>query len=171
MTVCTMKRHEKYMEIALQQARKALAVGDFPVGCVIEYQDEIVATGRRSNSFGKVNEMDHAEIVALRALLDSERPLDRQGITVYSTMEPCLMCFSTLLVNGIRKIVYSYEDAMGGGTNLPLASLSPLYCDLKVEITGGVLRHKGLAVFKDFFANPNNDYLTDSLLAVYTLKQ
>lgn len=166
-----MNRHEKYMAIALEQARQALAGGDFPVGCVVEYQDEVVATGKRSNSFGKVNEMDHAEMVALRALLDSERRIDIGEVTVYSTMEPCLMCYATLLVNGVRKIVYSYEDAMGGGTNLPLQLLSPLYSNLKVEITGDVLRDKGLSLFKEFFANPANDYLTGSLLARYTLDQ
>ncbi len=159
------------MEIALHQARQALALGDFPVGCVFEYRDEIVATGRRFNSFGRVNEMDHAEMVALRALFDSDRRLDISEITVYSTMEPCLMCFATLLVNGVRKIVYSYEDAMGGGTNLPLRALSPLYRDLEVEITGAILREQGLALFKEFFADPENNYLADSLLAAYTLKQ
>lgn len=166
-----MTKHEKYMEAALQQARKALSVGDFPVGCVLEYQGEIVATGRRCNSFGKVNEMDHAEMVALRALLDSERQIDIKEVTLYSTMEPCLMCFSTLLVNGVRKIAYSYEDAMGGGTNLPLQLLSPLYCELEVEIISGILREKGLGLFKDFFSNPDNDYLQNSLLATYTLNQ
>ena len=166
-----MKRHEKYMEIALIQARQALFGGEFPVGCVFEYEDEVLITGRRCNSFGKVNEMDHAEMVALRALLDSERQIDIGKVTVYSTMEPCLMCYATLLVNGVRKIVYSYEDAMGGGTNLPLQVLSPLYRDLNVEITGSILREKGLSLFKEFFANPENDYLADSLLARYTQKQ
>ncbi len=155
----------------MQQAREALTAGDFPVGCVFEYQDKIIATGRRFNSFGKVNEMDHAEMVALRTLLDSERRIDFEKVTVYATMEPCLMCFSTLLVNGIRKIAYSYEDAMGGGTNLPLQVLSPLYCGLKVEITGGILREQGLTLFRDFFLNPDNDYLKNSLLARYTLNQ
>lgn len=166
-----MQRHEKYMEIALEQARQALTGGDFPVGCVIEYQEEIIATGKRCNSFGKVNEMDHAEMVALRVLLDSAQDIDIAQVTVYSTMEPCLMCFATLLVNGVRKIVYSFEDAMGGGTNLPLGLLSPLYSNLKVEITGGVLRPQGLSLFKEFFANPENDYLAGSMLAKYTLDQ
>ncbi len=166
-----MNKHEEYMETALDQARQALAGGDFPVGCVIEYQDKIVATGRRCNSFGKVNEMDHAEMVALRALLECEQEIDIAEATVYATMEPCLMCFATLLVNGVRKIAYCYEDAMGGGTNMPLQLLSPLYKDLKVEITRGVLREQGLILFKEFFANPGNEYLAGSLLAEYTLKQ
>ena len=166
-----MTDHEKYMQIAMQEARKALSAGDFPVGCVLVYRDQIVATGRRCNSFGKVNEMDHAEMVALRALLGREQWLDVGEVTLYATLEPCLMCFATLLGNGVGKVVYSYEDAMGGGTNLPLAALSPLYRDLKVEVTAGVLREEGLAMFKDFFANPDNDYLRDSLLAAYTLSQ
>ncbi|EKD38805.1 MAG: CMP/dCMP deaminase zinc-binding protein [uncultured bacterium] len=166
-----MKQHEKYMEMALQQAREALAIGDFPVGCVIEYDGEIVASGRRSNSFGQMNEIDHAEILALRALLAGSRKIAFDRVTVYSTMEPCLMCFATMLVNGVRKFVYSYEDAMGGGTNLPLPQLSPLYRDMNVLVVGGVLRGSSLALFKKFFSSPDCQYLQSTLLAAYTLNQ
>lgn len=166
-----MKKHEFYMASALQQAREALAAGDFPVGCVIECSGEIIASGRRCHSFGQVNEIDHAEITALRALLARDTPVALDRVTVYSTMEPCLMCFSTLLVNGVRSFVYSYEDAMGGGTNLPLPLLSPLYRQLRPTIVGAVLRSQSLALFKEFFSLPQCQYLQNSMLADYTRQQ
>jgi len=159
------------MESALQQAREALAAGDFPVGCVIECGGEIIASGRRCQSFGQVNELDHAEIIALRALLSRNTPVALDRVTVYSTMEPCLMCFSTLLVNGVRRFVYSYEDIMGGGTNLPLPLLSPLYQELRPTITGAILRIQSLALFKEFFSSPQCQYLRNSMLADYTRQQ
>ena len=166
-----MRIHEKFMHAALQQARDAMACGDFPVGCVIECDGEIVASGKRSNSFAHVNEMDHAEITALRNLLAADSPVMIDKVTVYSTMEPCLMCFSTLLVNGVRRFVYSYEDVMGGGTNLPLSLLSPLYRDLQLTIIGSVRRTESLELFKAFFSSPECQYLKNTLLADYTLQQ
>jgi tRNA(adenine34) deaminase len=165
------KHHEKYMTMAIAQAREALAAGEFPVGCVFEYDGNIVASARRSNSFGRTNEIDHAEILALRALLAGNREIEIDRVTVYSTMEPCLMCFATMLVNGVRRFAYSFEDAMGGGTNLPLQLLSPLYREMNVVVAGGILRRKSLALFKEFFSSPDCAYLQDSLLASYTLNQ
>ena len=166
-----MSKHDKYMAMALSHAREALAAGEFPVGCVIEYEGQIVASGRRNNSYGKANEIDHAEILALRELISGDRTIDPGRVTVYSTMEPCLMCFATMLVNGIRSFVYSYEDAMGGGTNLPLHLLSPLYRDMSISVEGKILREKSLVLFKEFFSSASCKYLQDTLLATYTLSQ
>jgi len=168
----TVLQDEKYMHIALQEARVSLDKGEFPVGCIMAQDGEVVARGMRSNSQGDdANEMDHAEISALRRLLTVSPEIDPGGVTVYSTMEPCLMCYTTMLLNGIRRFVWAYEDVMGGGTTLDLGSLKPLYKEMSVEVVPEVCRAESLAMFKKFFSNPDYDYWRDSLLAKYTLEQ
>ena len=163
------------MEEALTEATEALARGEFPVGCVIAHQERVVARGRRQQSGGQatlpVNEVDHAEILALRDLLHNHPEIRVSEVTVYATMEPCLMCYATLLISGVHTIVYAYEDAMGGGTTLPLEQLRPLYRGMEITVIPHVLREKSLHLFKQFFKAGGNPYLADTLLAEYTLAQ
>jgi tRNA(adenine34) deaminase len=167
-----MGKHENFMKAALDEARQALIAEEFPVGCVMVHDGEILTNGHRINSNGPTeNELDHAEVVALRKLFAIHPAIDRGEITVYSTMEPCLMCYVTLLLNGIRKIVYGFEDVMGGGTNLDLQQLNPLYRDMEIELIPHVMRSDSLELFKEFFKNPDNTYWQDSPLAQYILAQ
>lgn len=164
-------RHEQFMRQALVEARAALVRGEFPVGCVIVHDGAVIASGARENSGGYGNELDHAEILALRNLQRLAPAVDLARVTVYSTMEPCLMCYATMLVNNVGRVVYGYEDVMGGGTGLPLASLAPLYAGRRIEIVGPVLRRECLELFQEFFRDRDNAYLQGSLLASYTLAQ
>ena len=162
--------HEHSMDAALNEARAALAAGEFPVGCVFVADGAIVARGHRENSGedGR-NEIDHAEVLTLRHLLAIRPAIDPGAVTVYSTMEPCLMCFSTLLLSGVRNFVWAYEDVMGGGTNLPLSMLNPLYRGMEVHLLDQVRRDESLRLFQQFFRT--GSYWQDSLLARYTLAQ
>ena len=164
-------RHEHFMRQALVEARKALDRREFPVGCVIVHNDSVIVTGARENSAGQSNELDHAEIVALRALFDVAPRIDLNRVTVYTTMEPCLMCYATMLVSNIGGVVYGYEDVMGGGTGLTLSSLAPLYAGRRIKVVGSVLRPDCLDLFRAFFRDRDNTYLRDSFLARYTLAQ
>lgn len=165
------REHEPYMSLALEEAQKALDQGEFPVGCVLVHQGRVVAAGGRENSGVDGNEFDHAEIVALRRLLKTEPSLDFSEVAVYSTLEPCLMCYTTLILNGFRTIVYGYEDVMGGGSKLELQRLSPLYASMQVKVIPGVLRPACLDLFQRFFQDEKNDYWRDSALSQYTLDQ
>jgi tRNA(adenine34) deaminase len=160
----------EYMQEALREAQMALQHNDFPVGCVIANNDGIIARGRRLNSSVK-NELDHAEIMALRELNLNHPEKSGEKLIAYSTMEPCLMCFSAMLLNNVRTVVYSYEDVMGGGTNLVLEQLKPLYAAMTIEIIPGVLRSESLKLFQQFFSEDSSGYWQDSLLAQYTLAQ
>jgi tRNA(adenine34) deaminase len=164
--------YEHYMRTALELAEQALAKGEFPVGCVISYQGKIITSAARKNTQGDVkNELDHAEMVALRRLSELGQDIDISQLIVFCTMEPCLMCLGALILNGVRKIVYAYEDVMGGGTSCELTSLKPLYRNNRITIVADILRNESLQLFKTFFTDPNNNYWKDSLLAQYTLRQ
>ncbi len=159
------------MQLALQQAATALEQGEFPVGCIIVCKDRVVSDGHRVNTASSIGgECDHAEIVALRRLGGSPAVFDPADLTVYVTLEPCLMCFGAILIHGIRKIVYAYEDVMGGGTGCALGPLPPLYQG-ELEIIKGVLRSQSLKLFKEFFAGSENAYLQNTLLCRHVLEQ
>ncbi len=163
------KDHE-FMGMALDMAASALDNGQFPVGCVIVKDDSVVSHGQRRHSRGReANELDHAEIIALRGL---DLPLDRRdGMTLYSTMEPCLMCFATIILNRIKRVVFAYEDIMGGGTSIDLRHSAPLYRDAGMTVVAGVRRDESLDLFARFFRDPANDYWQGSHLSEYTLRE
>lgn len=164
--------YEYFMKTALDRAEQALADGEFPVGCVMVHQSKILVTGiRRGTIGGSGNEIDHAEMVALRHLIDFGEQINAGEITVFCTMEPCLMCYSALILAGIGKIVYAYEDVMGGGTECELAKLKPLYQSSPIRVVPHVLRAESLRIFKSYFSNPTNTYWKQSLLAEYTMRQ
>jgi len=167
--------HQRFMNEALAEASLALSLGEFPVGCVVVYRGQIIARGRRQGSGGQdqqpANEIDHAEVLALRQLIAHHPQVPLGDVVVYATLEPCLMCYATLIISGVRQIVYAYEDAMGGGTGVRLDQLPPLYQAMTVSVTPHVRREESLRLFKQFFAADHSTYLTGTMLADYTLAQ
>jgi tRNA(adenine34) deaminase len=164
--------NEYFMKIALEEAQTALTAGEFPVGCVMVQDKKILASGaRRGTTGGYPNEIEHAELVALRRLFRLNLQMNMREVTVFSTLEPCLMCFGALMISGIGKLVFAFEDPMGGGTQCDVAKLTPLYQSNQMAIIPGILRNESLKMLKAFFSEPKNTYLKESLLAAYTLDQ
>jgi tRNA(adenine34) deaminase len=164
--------YEYFMQKALSQARNALSAGEFPVGCVVVREDRILTTGARKGTAGNIpNEIDHAEMIALKRLADLEINRDNKKIILFTTLEPCLMCLGALILSGISEIVYAYEDIMGGGLSCDLKNLMPLYKNSRISVVSNILRKESLELFQAFFNNSENSYWQGSLLADYTLRQ
>jgi len=167
------------MELALSEAARALKEGEFPVGCVIIFNGDVVASGSRKGtaSHGKrPGEIDHAEIRALRAL--EKVTTHHKGIDIvpeecllYCTMEPCLMCFGAIILSGIKRVVYAFEDPMGGGTSCDIERLPTLYRNSGITVVPHVLRAESLKLFARFFSREDNQYWRNSSLEQYTLEQ
>ena len=163
--------YEYFMRKALNLAEKALSKGEFPVGCVMVYQNKVLVTGSRIHSKGTIiNETDHAEIIALRQLAQ-KKDVEKSKVSVFCNLEPCLMCYGALILSGIGEIVYAYEDVMGGGTCCDLSILTPLYRNARISLTPNILRNESLKLFKTYFSNPETNYLQDSLLGTFTFSQ
>ena len=163
-----------YMELALEQAKKAFDMGEFPVGCVIVQNGKVIASGaRKGTTSGKpfFSEIDHAEIRALKYLERTDIQFEPEKSILFCTMEPCLMCFGAIILSGIKKIVYAYEDPMGGGTTCDLKKMPLLYQKSKIDVVSGVLRQKSLDLFYNFFNKETNLYWKNSYLEIYTLDQ
>ena len=164
--------NDTFMKKALELAEDALARGEFPVGCVMVHRENILVTGARKGTSGDDrNELDHAEMVALRHLIELEYPVSPAEITAFCTMEPCLMCYAALMLAGIGKIVYAYEDVMGGGCQCERSRMNPLYKNSPITVVAEVLRTESLKLFQAYFSDPANSYWKNSLLAEYTLAQ
>ncbi|MCK5097736.1 MAG: nucleoside deaminase [Desulfobacteraceae bacterium] len=162
------------MGLALEKARAAFVNGEFPVGCVVVLDNRVIADSSRQGTSGdrkKFSEIDHAEIICLKNIEKAEIIDDLSNAVLFCTMEPCLMCFGAIILAGIRKIVYAYEDPMGGATCCDLNQLPLLYKKSKIEVVSGIMRDKSLNLFCQFFKKNGNQYWKDSLLEIYTIEQ
>lgn len=162
------------MGLALQKAEEAFLNDEFPVGCVVIQDNRVIADSSRQGTSGNRNrfsEIDHAEITCLKSIEKADAEKDLSESVLFCTMEPCLMCLGAIILSGIKKIVYAYEDPMGGGTSCDLKQLPILYKNSDIEIISGVMREQSLSLFYKFFKKDTNNYWKNSLLETYTIKQ
>lgn len=139
------------MRMALEQAERARALGEVPVGAVIVRDGQVIATGY-NHPIACHDPTAHAEIIALRSASASEENYRLPGCTLYVTLEPCAMCSGAMMHARIARIVYGAREPKTGvaGSVLDLFSYTQLNHHAVVE--GGVLEEECSQVLKDFFA-------------------
>jgi tRNA(adenine34) deaminase len=110
-----MSKDEQFMRRAIDVALRAEREGNQPVGAVITLGDEVVAEGGASVLLPKFDGTRHAEMEALRAVPEDLWDTS-QEMSIYTTLEPCLMCFASILIHGIGRIVFGASDSHGGAS-------------------------------------------------------
>lgn len=136
----------EYMQIALELAKKSLKNGDVPVGAVIVNNGEIISKGY--NQKEKNNSViDHAEILAIKKACKKIKKPRLDGMTLYTTKEPCLMCMGVILSSRINKIVFGASDSRFGTIHLAHEN----NFNHKCEYVGGVLENECSEIISHFF--------------------
>lgn len=143
---------ERFMRLALEQARRAAQAGEVPIGAVVVHAGEVVASAFNRRELAH-DPSAHAEFAAMTA---AARALDRwrlTGCTVYVTLEPCLMCAGLMVNSRIDRCVFGAPDPKGGA----LGTLYDVSDDARLnhafEVTPGVLEDECGEVLRAFFAD------------------
>lgn len=105
--------HEDYMKEALDLARKALLKGEVPVGAIIVLNNKIIGRGY-NQSIATNDPSAHAEVVALRDAGNTCKNYRLNKATIYTTLEPCLMCTGALIHSRIKDVIFSTRDPKSG---------------------------------------------------------
>ncbi|MFA5430970.1 MAG: nucleoside deaminase [Candidatus Omnitrophota bacterium] len=149
---------ERFMKLAISEARKNIkSMTGGPFGACIVKNGRVIAVAR--NSVLKNDATCHAEINAIRAASKKLGKYDLSGCVIYSTTEPCPMCFSAIHWARIKTIIFGTRtsDAKKIGfneLNIPAAKLASMG-KLKIKITGGVLLDECRELFCDWAARKN----------------
>ena len=144
------KPDELWMEEALREAQRALAMGEVPVGAVVVHEGRIIGRGC-NRPIGANDPTAHAEILALREAghtIGNYRLLD---CDLYVTVEPCAMCSGAITHARIRRLIYGCEDAKAGAVHSMLQLLNHPKLNHQVEVTSGVLAARCMDLLQTFF--------------------
>lgn len=142
---------EKYMKEALKQAKKAYALGEVPIGCVIVHQGKIIGRGYNRRNTDK-NTLSHAEITAIRKASKVIGDWRLEKCTLYVTLEPCQMCAGAIVQARIPETVIGCMNPKAGCAGSILNVLEMPEFNHQVAVTRGVLEQECSEMLKTFFA-------------------
>ena len=138
------------MDEALEQARRALAAGEVPIGAVLVIDDAIVARGY-NQPISACDPTAHAEIVVLR---DAARAVGNYRLTnadLYVTLEPCLLCVGALVHARVKHVIYGAAEPKTGALVSTVRALDTPGLNHRFSVTGGVREETARELIQEFF--------------------
>jgi tRNA(adenine34) deaminase len=141
---------EQCMREALRLAREAAAVGEVPVGAVVENGGQIIGRGRNS-AIGRHDPTAHAEILALREAAERTGNYRLEEATLYCTLEPCVMCAGALVAARVKRLVFGARDLRFGGVRSKFQVADSEVLNHRVEVMEGLLGAECVELLQGFF--------------------
>lgn len=147
--------NEKYMKIAIKEAKKAYKKGDIPVGAVIVKNDKIISKAYNKKEKDK-NAIKHAEIIAIEKACKKLKTWHLEDCVLYTTLEPCMMCCGAIIQSRIRTLVYGTTNAKFGYVESMGNLLNNSKNNHKVNIISGIKKDESSELLISFFKNKRN---------------
>ena len=153
--------HEVYMREALRQAKKAVKLGEVPIGCVIVKDGAIISRGYNRRNTDK-STLSHAEITAIRRASKKLGDWRLEGCSLYVTLEPCQMCAGAIVQARISEVVIGCMSPKSGCAGSVINLLQMEQFNHQVILETGVLEEKCSTMLTDFFRNMRQRKMEES---------
>ncbi len=145
-----MKNDSFWMRCALDEAEKALADGEVPVGAVVVYKGEVVGKGHnRTEKTGLP--FEHAEVVAMSGAVEKRDRWVLAESAVYVTVEPCVMCVGAMLLARVPKVFFGAREPKTGACESVLSIPNEPALEHKIAVIGGIEAERCAELMKKFF--------------------
>lgn len=145
-----MNQDEHFMKQAIRQAKKAYALEEVPIGCVIVYEGKIIARGYNRRNTDK-NTLAHAEMIAIKKASKKLGDWRLEGCTMYITLEPCQMCAGAIVQARVSRVVIGSMNPKAGCAGSVLNLLQMAQFNHQVELEKGVLGEECSSMLSQFF--------------------
>ena len=145
-----MTEDERYMKEAIKQAKKAYALDEVPIGCVIVQDNKIIARGYNRRNTDK-NALAHAEISAIKKASKKTGDWRLEDCTMYVTLEPCQMCAGAIVQSRMKKVVIGAMNPKAGCAGSIINILQMKQFNHQVEMENGILEKECADMLSTFF--------------------
>jgi len=144
------ERDVEYMRLALEEAKRAPAKGEVPIGAVLVMEDRVLAQVHNFREAWQ-DPTAHAEIVALREAANQLGTWRLTGTTLYVTMEPCAMCTGAIIQSRVSRLVFATKDPKAGACGSVFNLPDERRLNHRVQVLGGVLERESQDLIQAFF--------------------
>ena len=145
-----MNEDEKWMTLALEQARKAEEQGEVPVGAIL-IKDGIIIARAHNQPISSNDPTAHAEIKVLRAAGEKLKNYRLTGASLFVTLEPCAMCLGAIMHARIDRVIFGAHDSKTGVCGSKVNLIEASCFNHKIELVSGVLENDSKQLLKNFF--------------------
>ncbi|OZI10456.1 tRNA-specific adenosine deaminase [Bacillaceae bacterium SAS-127] len=139
-----------YMQLALEEAKKAGELGEVPIGAVIVHEGEVIASAYNLRETTQ-NAVTHAELLAIEKACEKLGTWRLEGAELYVTLEPCPMCSGAIILSRIKRVVYGAKDPKAGCAGTLMNLLADTRFNHQSEVLSGVLEEECGQILTTFF--------------------
>ena len=146
---------KEFMKLALEEARKAFKKGNVPIGAVLVENNKLIDKAGNSQ-FNEDNWASHAEAKLIKensSIIRKKVKKESSKLTLYTTLEPCLMCFGIIILHRISRIVYGCPDPFSGATHINPNNMSAWYNRHWPKIEGGLFKKESYDLMIEYMKN------------------